>query len=115
MIAVQGAIKFHGGGHINHSIFWNNLSPNGGGLPSGDLAVAIQRDFGSFDNFKTQLSAKTVAIQGSGWGWLVSGLTCVCVGLVGEWIDVCVCVCVCHTVVSFACLLRAMRRAANSW
>lgn len=72
MIAVQGAVKFNGGGHLNHSIFWCNLSPNGGGSPTGELANAIERDFGSFDNLKTQLSAKTVAIQGSGWGWLVS-------------------------------------------
>ena len=76
MIAVQGAMKFNGGGHLNHSIFWCNLSPNGGGVPTGDLANAIERDFGSFDNLKTQMSAKTVAIQGSGWGWLVSlGMT----------------------------------------
>ncbi|KAL5509745.1 hypothetical protein EMCRGX_G005164 [Ephydatia muelleri] len=70
MIAVQNAVRFNGGGHINHSIFWNNLTPHGGGQPKGDLLAAIQRDFGSFDTFKTQLASKTVAIQGSGWGWL---------------------------------------------
>lgn len=70
IIAAQSALKFNGGGHINHSIFWTNLSPNGGGQPQGDLLAAIERDFGSFDNFKTQMTAQTVAIQGSGWGWL---------------------------------------------
>jgi len=70
MISVQGALKFNGGGHINHSIFWTNLAPGGGGKPDGELLAAIERDFGSFDNFKTQMTAKTVAIQGSGWGWL---------------------------------------------
>ena len=85
MIAMQGAIKFNGGGHLNHSIFWNNLSPSGGGSPSGELATAIERDFGSFDNFKTQLSAKTVAIQGSGWGWLVSVMGVADEGCVGGW------------------------------
>ena len=70
IISLQGALKFNGGGHINHSIFWNNLSPNGGGVPGGDLASQINKDFGSFDNLKTKLSAATVAIQGSGWGWL---------------------------------------------
>lgn len=73
MIALQSAIKFNGGGHINHSIFWTNLAPkkNGGGTPpSGDLANAINHEFGSLQKFIDQFSAKTVAIQGSGWGWL---------------------------------------------
>lgn len=69
-VALEGAYRFNGGGHINHSIFWNNLSPNGGGTPQGKLLEAIERDFGSFDEFKSQLTARTVAIQGSGWGWL---------------------------------------------
>merc|ERR1711860_216016 len=69
-IALQAALKFNGGGHINHSIFWNNISPNGGGQPSGDLLKDITRDFGSVDNFRQQLSDATIAIQGSGWGWL---------------------------------------------
>jgi len=50
--------------------FWQNLSPKGGGEPTGELLEAIKRDFGSFENFKTRLSASTVAVQGSGWGWL---------------------------------------------
>jgi superoxide dismutase, Fe-Mn family len=73
MIALQSLIKFNGGGHINHSIFWTNLiSPkNGGGTPpNGKLAEAIQRDFGSLDKLIEQMSAKAVAIQGSGWAWL---------------------------------------------
>ncbi|MCB1148896.1 MAG: superoxide dismutase [Chlamydiia bacterium] len=73
MIALQSAIKFNGGGFVNHSIFWTNLAPTsegGGGSPSGDLAKAIDAEFGSFDNFVTQFNAKAAAIQGSGWGWL---------------------------------------------
>ena len=70
MIGVHGALKFNGGGHINHSIFWTNLAPSGGGKPSGELLAAIEHSFGSFDNLKTEMTAKTVAIQGSGWGWL---------------------------------------------
>ncbi len=73
MIALQAAIKFNGGGHINHSIFWTVLAPigkGGGGMPSGELAEMIQRDFGSFDGFKEKLTAAATGIQGSGWGWL---------------------------------------------
>lgn len=61
---------FHGSGHILHSIFWQNLSPNGGGQPTGALAQAIEKDFGDFDKFKAQLTAATVAVEGSGWGVL---------------------------------------------
>lgn len=70
IISLSGVLKFNGGGHINHSIFWTNLSPNGGGDPTGELLEAINRDFGSFVNMKAKLSACTVAVQGSGWGWL---------------------------------------------
>ncbi|KAK4476112.1 hypothetical protein MN116_000679 [Schistosoma mekongi] len=70
MISLQPALRFNGGGHINHSIFWHNLSSKGGGAPTGSLANAINEEFGSFDNFKSRLSATTIAIQGSGWGWL---------------------------------------------
>lgn len=70
IIALAPALRFNGGGHINHTIFWQNMSPNGGGEPSGELMDAIKRDFGSFDNMKKTLSASTVAVQGSGWGWL---------------------------------------------
>lgn len=73
MIALQQAIRFNGGGHINHSIFWTNLAPasqGGGGMPSGDLATAINKDFESIEKFVEKMQAQTVAIQGSGWGWL---------------------------------------------
>jgi len=72
IIGLQGALKFNGGGHINHSIFWKNLCSKGDamGAPDGELAKAIDRDFGSFDAMKEKLSASTVAVQGSGWGWL---------------------------------------------
>lgn len=73
MIALQQAIKFNGGGHINHSIFWNNLAPigkGGGEAPKGDLFQAIKQEFGSLETFIEKFSAQTVAIQGSGWGWL---------------------------------------------
>jgi len=70
IIALGPALKFNGGGHLNHSIFWETLSPDGNGAPEGALLAAIERDFGSFANMKAQLSAMSVAIQGSGWGWL---------------------------------------------
>lgn len=55
----------------NHSFYWNCLSPNGGGAPAGDLATAIDRDFGSLDAFKEEFSTKAVTLFGSGWAWLV--------------------------------------------
>lgn len=70
IIQLQPALKFNGGGHINHSIFWEVLSPKGGGEPKGDLMDQIKRDFDSFDKMKAELSASSVAVQGSGWGWL---------------------------------------------
>lgn len=71
MIALQAAIKFNGGGHINHSIFWTILGPKTAhASPKGDLLKMIVRDFGSFDVFKEKFNTETIAIQGSGWGWL---------------------------------------------
>jgi len=70
IISLEPALRFNGGGHLNHSIFWQNLSPKGGGAPSGALAEAIKKDFESFDNFKKLLSDASVGVQGSGWGWL---------------------------------------------
>jgi len=73
LVAVQSAIKFNGGGNVNHSIFWTNLAPKskgGGQAPEGALAAAINKEFGGLDKLIEQLSAKSVAIQGSGWGWL---------------------------------------------
>lgn len=63
-------LAFHGSGHILHTLYWQNLSPTGGGEPEGKLAEAIQRDFGSFATFKAELIAATVAVEGSGWGLL---------------------------------------------
>lgn len=68
-IALQSAVKFNGGGHINHSIFWTNLSKDGG-EPTGELLTAINRDFGSVKALKDRLSTATIVVQGSGWGWL---------------------------------------------
>lgn len=68
-IALAPAIKFNGGGHLNHSIFWSNLSPNSG-KPDASLAQQIEKDFNNFEEMKKRLSEATVAIQGSGWGWL---------------------------------------------
>jgi len=73
MIAQQQAIRFNGGGHVNHSIFWTNLAPpkkGGGGKPDGELAKKLDDSFGSFDKFITKFNTQTGAIQGSGWGWL---------------------------------------------
>jgi Fe-Mn family superoxide dismutase len=71
MIALEPAIRFNGGGHINHSIFWTNLAPIGqGGEVKGVLLETIKKDFGSLESFIEKFSAQTVAIQGSGWGWL---------------------------------------------
>ena len=63
-------LAFHLGGHTNHSIFWKNLSPNGGGEPTGELAEAIGRDFGSFEKFKSHFNAAALTLQGSGWAVL---------------------------------------------
>jgi Fe-Mn family superoxide dismutase len=74
-IALQAAIKFNGGGHINHSLFWHNLAPAGSDEAKADAAPAltaeIQRTWGSLDAFKKAFSTTLLGIQGSGWGWLV--------------------------------------------
>lgn len=64
------AVRNNGGGHYNHSLFWNLLSPNGGGEPSGELANAINDKFGSFDSFKEEFSNAAATRFGSGWAWL---------------------------------------------
>jgi len=67
-------LSFHGSGHVNHTLFWLNMAPaaqGGGGTPSGALAHAIERDFGSFDRFAWQFKSAAGAVEGSGWGWLV--------------------------------------------
>ena len=63
-------LAFHLGGHVNHSIWWKNLSPDGGDKPTGDLAAAIDDAFGSFDKFRAQFSAAANGLQGSGWAVL---------------------------------------------
>lgn len=65
------AVRNNGGGHVNHSMFWQIMKPNGGGEPTGDLANAINSTFGSFDNFKTQFNTAGGGRFGSGWVWLV--------------------------------------------
>ena len=66
----QKEAAFHGSGHALHTIFWNNLSPDGGGTPSGDIGSGINKDFGSFDKFKAHFLASTNGVEGSGWGIL---------------------------------------------
>jgi len=65
------AVRNNGGGYYNHDLFWKVMKPNGGGLPAGDLAAAINRDFGSFDTFKEQFSNAAATRFGSGWAWLI--------------------------------------------
>ncbi|KAF3912053.1 hypothetical protein ABW21_db0201962 [Orbilia brochopaga] len=77
-VALTSLIKFHGGGHVNHSLFWENLSPankDGGAPPSGALASAIDDTWGSLDSFKGKMNTALAGIQGSGWGWLVKDNT----------------------------------------
>jgi Fe-Mn family superoxide dismutase len=64
-------VRNNGGGFYNHNLFWNNLSPNGGGKPTGDLMKAIETDFGSFEAFKEKFSTAAATRFGSGWAWLV--------------------------------------------
>lgn len=72
---IRGAVRNHGGGHLNHMLFWQTLAPagsGGGGEPSGKLKAAIDAAFGSFGAFQEQFSAAALARFGSGWAWLVS-------------------------------------------
>jgi superoxide dismutase, Fe-Mn family len=76
----QGPVRNNAGGHYNHTLFWQMLSPDGGGAPSGDLAAAIDEKWGSLDSFKDEFKAAGIARFGSGWAWLVkddSGLAIV--------------------------------------
>jgi Fe-Mn family superoxide dismutase len=70
--AIRTAVRNNGGGHWNHSMFWQIMSPNSGGAPSGELVKAVDSAFGSFDKLKEQLNAAGVARFGSGWAWLIS-------------------------------------------
>lgn len=67
---VKGAVRNNGGGVANHNLFWSVMSPKGGGAPSGELADAINKDFGSFDDFKTVFGNAAATRFGSGWAWL---------------------------------------------
>jgi len=69
--AVRTAVRNNGGGHWNHTFFWQIMAPNAGGEPSGALAAAIERSFGDFAKFKEQFNAAGVGRFGSGWAWLV--------------------------------------------
>ncbi|MDP4106836.1 MAG: superoxide dismutase [Bacillota bacterium] len=69
--AIRTAVRNNGGGHANHSLFWQLLSPNGGGAPSGELADAITKKFGSFESFKEEFNKAATTRFGSGWAWLV--------------------------------------------
>jgi superoxide dismutase, Fe-Mn family len=70
--SIRTAVKNHGGGHHNHSLFWEVMGPNGGGEPTGDVGEAISRDFGGFSAFKEKLTNAAANQFGSGWGWLVA-------------------------------------------
>lgn len=69
--AVRTAVRNNGGGYFNHALFWEVMSPEGGGQPTGELLQAIESQFGSFDSFKNQFSSSAGSIFGSGWAWLV--------------------------------------------
>ncbi len=68
---IQTAVRNNGGGHVNHSMFWEIMSPKGGGEPTGALADAIKKTFGDFATFKTQFQDAGAKRFGSGWAWLV--------------------------------------------
>ncbi|WP_116023109.1 superoxide dismutase [Thermomonospora umbrina] len=70
LVGLEKTLAFNLSGHVLHSIFWDNLSPDGGDRPDGELAAAIDEHFGSFEAFRKQLSTATATVQGSGWGVL---------------------------------------------
>lgn len=75
------AVRNNGGGHYNHTLFWNIMAPNAGGIPTNEVGKAIEAEFGSFDNFKTQFAQAGATRFGSGWAWLSvkeDGKLCVC-------------------------------------
>jgi Fe-Mn family superoxide dismutase len=77
----SGAVRNNGGGYFNHTMFWQVMSPNGGGNPAGELATAIDAAFGSFDAFKDEFAKAAATRFGSGWAWLcvkADGKLCVC-------------------------------------
>jgi Fe-Mn family superoxide dismutase len=68
---IRGAVRNHGGGHLNHSLFWPSMTPNGGGDPKGPIAEAINKEFGGFQQLVEKFNAEGAARFGSGWVWLV--------------------------------------------
>jgi Fe-Mn family superoxide dismutase len=70
---IRTVVRNNGGGHVNHTLFWNVMAPNAGGAPTGALGDAIRAAFGSFDEFKAKFEAAGVGRFGSGWAWLVLG------------------------------------------
>jgi Fe-Mn family superoxide dismutase len=68
---IRTAVKNHGGGTVNHNLFWRIMKPNGGGVPDGAIAAQIKADFGDFESFKKLFNETTAKQFGSGWGWLV--------------------------------------------
>lgn len=72
--SVRGAIRNHGGGHYNHSLFWQWMSPQGGGQPEGELLAAIEARYGTFQAFVDEFTTKSLALFGSGWTWLQPNL-----------------------------------------
>jgi Fe-Mn family superoxide dismutase len=72
--AVQAAVRNQGGGHYNHSLFWQWMSPEGGGEPTGELADKITERYGSFQGFVDEFTAKSLGVFGSGWAWLQPNL-----------------------------------------
>jgi superoxide dismutase, Fe-Mn family len=71
IVGLEKTLAFNVSGHVLHAVYWQNMSPDGGDKPTGELAAAIDDQFGSFDAFKAQLTNATVTVQGSGWGTLV--------------------------------------------
>ncbi len=68
---VRATVRNNGGGHVNHTMFWQIMKPKGGGGPTGKIADQIKKDFGSFEDFKKQFNETTAKQFGSGWGWLI--------------------------------------------
>ncbi|HEY1576388.1 MAG TPA: superoxide dismutase [Terracidiphilus sp.] len=68
---VRTVVRNNGGGHVNHTMFWQIMTPKGGGNPTGNIAAQIQQDFGGFEDFKKAFNDATAKQFGSGWGWLV--------------------------------------------
>lgn len=72
---IRGAVRNHGGGHYNHSLFWKVLSPQGGGEPTGALLEGIVAKYGSYQSFTDEFTAKALGVFGSGWAWLQPDLS----------------------------------------